>query len=155
MKKIAAIIAVVFFATLCANAQKLVIGSEVEDHKKVESLEWLSEPQNRSSIWIIDFYAANNPTAVSFYDENISRIHSTVGGRAEIVLMTSKGSSEFSSLAERDGSKYAFAIDKKGEFHKLFGVRYIPFTVIVNHKGKILWQGNLSTLSDKIIEKVL
>ncbi len=155
MKKIITLLVLLLLFSFELSAQKLVIGSEVDDHKKIESVKWLSAPQSKSSVWIIDFYASSNPTAAEFYNNNISRIKATTSGRAEIVVITSKSTPEFEALAESDGNSYAFAVDTKGEFHKLLGVRYIPFTVIVNNKGKILWQGNLSTLTDKVIDQVL
>ncbi len=155
MKNLFILVASLLLSIGSVSAQKLVIGSEVDGHKEVTSLEWLSDKPADKSVWIIDFFATNNPTSTDFYDKHLPEVLKVIDGDAKIVVLTTKSTPEFQELAKKDGDKYSFAVDTKGELYKLFGVRYIPFTVIVNHKGKILWQGNLSSLTQDIANKVL
>lgn len=147
----------IFSVLFCANAnaQKLVIGSKVSDHKEVESTQWKNKVKDPQSVWIIDFFSTANPTSVEFYNNHLPSIAEKIGDGAEVVIVTTKETDEFKAIFEQDKDKYAFAVDPKGGLFKLFGVQYLPFTVIVDHKGKILWQGNLSKLDEEIIKDVL
>ncbi len=135
---------------LCA--QKLVIGSKVEGHNELTSLEWIGGTPQKDKTWIIDFFSSANPTAVRFYEEHLPRIRDLAGNKAEIVIVSTKGDDKFFDLANQDGDKYHFVVDNSAALFKLLQVKFIPFTVVIDKNGKILWQGNLSDLDHKIIK---
>ncbi len=155
MKRILAVIALILLSTGSLFAQKLVIGSQVTDHKLVEGVKWYTTPRNPESIWIIDFYSSDNPSSVEFYSRNIDRIYGAVTDNVEIVVLSNKLTDDFKKLIEEDGAKYVFGHDSKATLFKLFGVKYIPYTVVVDNKGKVLWQGDLSKLTDSQLQKIL
>ncbi|MFI3299129.1 MAG: redoxin family protein [Rikenellaceae bacterium] len=135
---------------LCA--QKLVIGSKVEGHNELTSLEWIGGTPQKDKTWIIDFFSSANPTAVRFYEEHLPRVSDLVGDEVEIIIVTTRGDDDFFELASNDGDKYHFVIDGNAELFKLLQVKFIPYTVVIDKNGKILWQGNLSDLDHKIIK---
>ena len=47
------------------------------------------------------------------------------------------------------------ATNENGSVFRLFDVTHVPYAVIVNAKGIIVWAGNPLTLTDKTIEKIL
>ncbi|MCB1123809.1 MAG: redoxin domain-containing protein, partial [Verrucomicrobiae bacterium] len=51
--------------------------------------------------------------------------------------------------------KYPVASDVEDKYGRALNVTYIPFAVIVDAKGKILWSGHSGKLSRKRIENVL
>lgn len=51
--------------------------------------------------------------------------------------------------------KYPVAVDIKDEYGQAIGVTYIPFAVIVNAKGEIIWSGHSGKLTKLRIQKEL
>ncbi len=145
MKKFLIILSLMMATVWSANAQKLVIGSEIDEHAEVTDLQWLTDAPDPGKTWVIDFFSTKNPTAKKYYYENIDEIAKIVGDDAEIIIVTTASSDEFEALALSDGKKCHFAVDPNRTFHKLLGVEYIPYTVVVSAQGELLWQGNLST----------
>ncbi len=143
------------FCTLSAQGQKLVIGSEVDDLSKVTKDQWLSRSASSDKVWVIDFFAVKNPSSMKFYNEELPKVKSNIGDRAEVVIVSSKDSEELSELAAKDGDKYCFVTDSEGKLFKIFDVKYIPFSVVVDSKGTILWQGNISELTKEVLDSIL
>lgn len=143
-------------AVLCAGptaAQKLVIGSRVAAFKPDRELTWLTPPAPDKKGWLIDFYSSKNPSCVKFY-ENLPAIAKSLNGKVPIVIISRTGDDQFKELAERDGSKYYFAVDADGKSHAAFGIQYVPYSVLLNDDNEILWQGNLSKFTEQASTKI-
>lgn len=148
----------VLLLSLCSlqlSAQKYVIGSELPDFKSSKSINWLYDAADLTKLWVIDFYSTKNPTSVKFYSQNVENVNRWFGGRAEIVIFNAGGDDDFLVLAQRDNDRQHFAIDTQGDIFKIFSVIYLPYTVIVDADGVLVWQGNLSTLTGDVAADIL
>ncbi len=136
-----------------ACGQKLVIGSKVPMFKGSGSVVWSPVvPSMDKEFWLVDFVSTFNPTSMRQYQENLPQIKTALGGRANIIVVGSADDLGFVELMERDSDMYYFLLDTRGDFARLFGVQFLPYSVVVDIKGRLLWQGNLG---DLVVDDVL
>ena len=50
---------------------------------------------------------------------------------------------------------YPVGVDREGQFHEALNVKYIPYAVIVDAEGRVVWSGHSGRLSKALIEKSL
>ena len=139
------------FSPVATQAQKLVIGSRVPDFKGVE---WRTLPPRTETPTLIEFYAPGNASSVRFFPKlaEISRRFENI----QIVVLTHGNASGTTadSLPAKYGDRYFIGVDPDGKVYRAFQVRYVPYTVLVNSKGELYWQGNLGNLSATVLERV-
>jgi hypothetical protein len=51
--------------------------------------------------------------------------------------------------------KYATAVEGTPSLHKALGIRAYPYAILVNPKGKIVWRGQPSELTDEFLANFL
>ncbi len=136
-------------------AQKFVIGSKIPEVKNEKNIDWVDSAADISKIWVVDFYSPKNPSAEKFYNENVDRVQKDFGTKAQIVIIIKKDNPDFRDLAKKDGSKFFFAINEDGKIFEALSIKYIPYTVVIDEKNRLLWQGNLSTLTTDVISKII
>lgn len=128
-----------------AGAQKLVIGSRVPSIKGDKDVEWLSSAPTKDKAMLIDFFSTDNPSCIKEY-ALLKPIIEQWEAELDIVIISQGDSPEFRSMVDADGGRYSFALDADGNVFAAYGVRYLPFYMLVNAKGEMIWQGNISTL---------
>lgn len=135
--------------TLSAVAQRqLIIGSKAPSLKDVE---WIDvAPRDTDSPILIEFYQESNPTSVKFL-EKLPPLQQQYGATIAFVVLTSDSRAQAEALS---GRGFFVGYDPKGEVFKDFGVLFTPFTMILDSKGLIHWQGNLSNITTKALESV-
>ncbi len=72
-----------------------------------------------------------------------------------ILAITSEGASDTEKWVESKGAKYAYAYDKADRLGRHFSVRGIPFAVLADATGTVVWKGNPGALNDRTIEAAL
>jgi len=148
MKKILLLAIMAACINQAGLAQKLIIGSKVPDFKGVK---WQSTAPVQGKAKLVEFYSATNPTSAKLYS-NLAGIQSKYSN-IEIIVLYREDNPEMSQLASRDGSKYLFGYDANGTTYDALGVKFLPFTMLIDSKGNLLWQGNLSNINDQVLQK--
>lgn len=138
--------------TIC-TAQKIVVGSRISQFKPDKELVLVSGKKIVDGAMIIDFFSSKNPSCKDFYTQ-LERIAQKTGNNCSILVISSTLDDDFEALSKKDQDKYSFAIDHKGSVFALFAVQYLPYSVALNSQAEVVWQGNLSNLTDDIIEKI-
>lgn len=139
-------------ATLPLPAQRLVIGERVPE-LKVER--WLSDaPSTGNKAVMVEFFHSSNPKSIerlARLDElaRIDRDNLTV-----IVLTREDDPAVTGRLLEGNPSYYA-GYDGAGTAFNSFGARYVPYSVIYDKRGRVLWVGNPSALSNADVERLI
>lgn len=130
------------------SQHQLVIGSKAPSFKDIE---WIEQaPRDTDSPILIEFYQGSNPTSVKLL-EKLPAIEQQYGDRMVFVVLTCESRAQAESLA---GGRYFVGYDPSGDVFKSFGVRFTPFTMIVDSKGLLHWQGNLSNITPKALDSV-
>lgn len=149
MKQLLLMLAIVTLTFEATVAQRqFVIGSKVPSMKDIE---WIDiAPQSTNIPMLIEFYQSSNPTSVKLLDK-LPDLQQSYGSTIAFVVLTGDSRSVAESLS---GRGYFVGYDPQGEVFKNFGVRFTPFTMIVDSKGLLHWQGNLSNITTKALETV-
>ena len=132
-----------------ATSQKLVIGSKTPVFKDVE---WKTAAPGGGKAVLVEFYQSSNHTSESLYSK-LADIHSKYSNNVDIVVLTRENNAMIDRLIDSDGQKYSFAYDPDGKTYEAFGVKFVPFTMLIDSKGSMLWQGNLSNITGQVLQK--
>lgn len=133
------------------SAQKLVIGSETPSFKSLkDDISWLTRKPGTLPL-LIDFYQPSNPTCV----DNLARllkIAESNRGVIDVVVLTREQDDKLKELF----GKVCVGVDTTSNgFFKKCHVQYLPYTMIVDEKSRLLWHGILNALSDEMLEERL
>ncbi|WP_294599785.1 hypothetical protein [uncultured Rikenella sp.] len=139
--------------SIATQAQKLVIGSRVPDFKGVE---WSTLPPRAEAPMLIEFYAPENATSARFFPRlaEIRHRHGNGNRGIQIVVLTRKAGAVTDSLKAKYGERYFIGSDPDGKVYRAFHVQYVPYTILVDSKGELYWQGNLGNLPASVLERV-
>ncbi len=152
MKKYGWIVVFLLGMSVSASAQKLVIGQRAPDLRVGQYLSGGPVLED-VPLWIEFFYSAGKPSLdrLPALDELARRYE----GRLQVVALSREAADQVEPLIR--GKEYAFAVglDEEGKTFQSFGVEYVPFSVLLDAKGKVCWYGNPVRLDQKTIDAVL
>lgn len=138
------------FAT---RAQEIVIGERVPDFRPTE---WLgahpSEDDRRATLLV--FYHTESQPCV----ESLPHIDSLARSMEQVrVIMVAMEAKEriAPSLARYMSERFYVAIDRSGRVFSNYGIRYVPFGVLVDSKGRAQWIGNPTLATPESIKRNL
>lgn len=152
MKKLL-VLSLALLAAGTAFAQKLVIGSRIPDLKAVQ---WLTAAPGAEVPMLIEFYDPDNASSVRFFPKlaDVKRKYGNGGSGVQIVVLVAQPGPAAEQLRRDYGDRYCIGVDPDGKVYRSFNVRFLPYTILVNSKGELYWQGNLGNLTDEVLRKV-
>ena len=120
------------------HAQRLVIGERVPD---LNITQWLNgAPVSDGKAVMVEFYHSSNPKGAERLAQ-LDELAKSYGDRLAVIVVTrEKNDAVISSLLGGNPS-YRVGYDGDGS------ARYVPYSVIYDKRGRILWVGNPSSLS--------
>lgn len=141
-----------------AFAQKIVIGSRIPDFRGVQ---WLTAApagpgSGQTAPMLVEFYDPDNATSARFFPKlaDIKSRHGNGASGIQIVVLAAREGPAADKLLKECGDRYYIGTDPDGKVYQSFNVRFLPYTILVNSKGELYWQGNLGNLTDEVLGKV-
>lgn len=131
-----------------AGAQSPVIGERPE--LRVTYLD--SKPSGGPML--VEFYVSRSPSS----EERIralSKMASDYSGQLNVVLVTREGNDVIESHFRGKNYPFHVALDDNDRTFKAFGVQYLPYAVMLDSRGRVVWFGNPTTLDDNTIKQAL
>lgn len=133
------------------HAENVIIGEKV--------------PQLSIDKWLMDIQpSATEYTCVLFYHseselcrKSLRRVKHMVMNNPSmnlIIITKEKYGDAGVALTEHLEDRVGVAFDDNGRTFRTFGVKFIPFCVIHNKKGRTTWCGNALSLEEKTLEKI-
>lgn len=147
--KLLLLLSFVLVCTMPLRAQRLVIGSKAPSLKSVEWLGDTPEVGGGKAI-LVEFYQSSNPSSVKFF-EKLGPINDKYGSKMMIVVL---GRDSRDAMLELTDLPYFVGFDAGGAAYSAYGVRFTPFTMLVDSKGNVAWMGNLGNITDAVLEGV-
>lgn len=151
MKRILSI-AALLLAALPLSAQRLVIGERAPE-LKVER--WLSAaPVAGTKAVMVEFFHSANQSSV----ERLARLDELARNNKDkltVIIVTKESDPAVTGRLLEGNPSYYSAYDGGGAAFTSFGARYVPYAVIFDKRGRVLWVGNPSSLSDNDIATIL
>lgn len=129
-------------------SQKLVIGSQ---RPSMRGIQWQNKSPKLNKPLLIEFYHHDNSSSREFLDL-LSEIKQQSRGNLEIVILTRDGGKSLAHLNQYYGDEYLIGYDPTGAVFSSFGVKYIPYSILSDRKGNLLWIGNLSSFDMDLLK---
>lgn len=153
MKRTIFLTLVALVASLAVRAQEIIIGERVPDFRPTE---WLgaqpSEDDRRATLLV--FYHTESQPCVETLPHIDSLARAMKNERVIVVAMEPKERIA-PSLARYMSERFYVAIDLSERVFKSYGIRYVPFGVLVDPKGRAQWIGNPKLATSESIKRNL
>lgn len=150
MKKILVLL-LFALAMPCAalRAQRIALGERAPEIRPAAWLEGRAPAE--APMTYVEFYSAACPSG----EASLKQLHaltSKFGTKLRVIVVTrDKEEAVGPALAPYLAPRFAVALDPQGRIFTAYGVSYIPFGVLLDARGRALWQGNTRQLTEETI----
>ena len=146
------ILGVLLFSS-ALQAQRLVIGEKAPE---VRISEWYAArtPAMANRPFLVDFFLSSNDRCVANLAK-LEALHTTYGGRLNVIAVSREESDKVAPFVEGKGYGFYIGRDEGDKTFTNYGVRFVPFAALVDARGRLVWTGNVASLTDDIIDKAL
>lgn len=152
MKKIVLLILLSFTAVFALKAQKLVIGEKAPD---LRIKEWLSDKKAAdNTVKLVEFFHTSSKQCSSRLN-GLNSLAKKYPGQLSVVLVAKESVDKIRPIVTPANKEFAIGIDDAGKTFDHYGVQFVPFSVLIDKKGRVVWFGNPASLTDDTIEKAL
>lgn len=134
-----------------ATAQKLMIGEKAPELKVKE---WINQRPTQNTARLIEFYHSSDQKSQARLAA-LDAYAKKFGGLLSIVLISREDKASIQSSALSQPRAYAVGADDEGKTFAAYSVQYVPFSVLVDPKGKVVWFGNPANLEESTISGAL
>ncbi len=139
-------------SALSASAQRVALGERIP---KIKAEAWLNDKSpEKSEFTYIEFaHSRTTPCLRTFL--KMQNDNTRFGEHLRGVIITKEPPEQISTTLREIASDYInIAFDTEGDIFRQFGVRYVPFGIIIDHKRRALWFGNPDTLNEDFFSKI-
>lgn len=150
MRKVIVLMAALLLA-LPGFGQRLIIGEKAPDFR---ASEWLNNhtPAGKKNILIEFFHSPSEPSLRRLPElDALARRYPQM----EVIVVSREPKEKLAPLFESGNYAFFIAIDEGGRTFTNYGIQFIPFSVLLDSRGRVLWFGNSSQLTDDIINQLL
>lgn len=151
MKRLLLFVCLLGMVFTAAATSKFAIGDRAPELRIKEYLTGGPKADNLPKL-IEFFHSASAPSL-----ERLPALSDLAGqykGKLNVIVI-SRESSDALRRAVGDNPSFFAAVDDGGKTFAAYDVQYVPFAVIVDSKGRIVWLGNPGTLSVEELQKYL
>lgn len=138
-------------ASATAAAQKLVIGQRAPEFKAAA---WLTEKPAGDKAQLLVFYHSSSKPATDQLG-GLDGLAKKYAGKLNVTVLARETEEKVRPLVLDCPRNYYVALDDNGKTFSNFGVQYIPFSVLADARGQVLWFGNPAQLDGKTLESLL
>lgn len=151
MKKILLLTAAVLALSSTA-AQRVVVGEKTPD---IKISEWLAgKPADSSLPTLLEFFHSSSRQSIDRLPL-LEEYAAGYEGQLNVVVVTREPEDLVSNTLLPAPRKYYVAFDDGIKTFENYGVRYVPYGVLIDSRGRVAWFGNPVSLDRATIEKVL
>lgn len=151
MKRFILSIILVLFAANGLIAQNIVIGERAPDLKVKE---WLGPKPAEGLPRLIEFFYSSSAPSLDRLAP-LDKLATKYASKMSVVLIAKESREKIMEVVKPSTRKFSTALDDAGKSFSSYGVQFVPFSVLVDSRGKVLWMGNSASLTDQEIEKYL
>lgn len=134
-----------------ANAQKLTIGEKAPE---LQISEWLTDRPSGNKARFVNFFHSSSGESAAVLSK-MDEFARDFAGRMGVVIVGREDKDKVRSAVMKNSPKYHVALDDGGKTFSNFGVKFVPFGVLIDERGKVLWFGNPAQLDRQALEKLL
>lgn len=150
MKKLILTAVFAIAAIASSSGQKLMIGEKAPDLKIKE---WINQSPSQGTVRLIEFFHSTDEQSrerLSVLDDYANKYSGLT-----VILVAREDKAAVESAAQPSSRPFPVGIDDDGKTFSAYSVQYIPFSVLVDEKGRVIWFGNSSSLQESSISNAL
>lgn len=150
MKKLLMTTLFAIAAIASSSGQKLMIGEKAPE---LRIKEWINQSPSHGTVKLIEFFHSANDqsrdqlAALDDYARKYSDL--------TIILVAREDKAVVEDAVRPSSRGFAVGLDDGGKTFSAYSVQYVPFSVLVDEKGKVIWFGNSSSLKESSISNAL
>lgn len=150
----------VLFALLVTSARAgfvdLVNGVSVGKELPAHELRFLgTAPATKGKVVLIDFWATWCAPCLKAMPE-LAKIHADYQSRGLVVVsVTKEAANVVEEFLKRQPLTQAVALDVGGKLNSALRIKAIPYAIMVDRRNKIIWRGQPSELTPKVLDALL
>ena len=146
------ILTLALLASLTLSAQRVEVGARAP---RIRGVEWISdEPEKHERAMMVEFFHSTNEDCRNHID-HLNALASDYRHEMDVVMLTREPAEQVAYMLLHEYQFFYVATDESGDVFRSFGVNHVPYAVIINPRGTIVWVGNPLTLDKKTIKKLL
>ena len=139
------------WCSLDAIAQNIIIGERVPE---MRIKQWLMDLQPESTDYTcLVFHHSESPLCRQCLD-NIKQLSDRFGNINVVIITKESYSKAGTTLTQHLDDRIGVAFDDNGRTFRAFGVKFIPYCIITNHKRRAVWCGNGNLLNAQILQEI-
>lgn len=141
----------VFLAFLCFN-----LFSNVNSQVQISNLiqENYINKSESPKLYYVDFWATYCGPCI-FVSKQLNVLQKQFPKDLYIISLTKENPELIRKFIEKNPTNLAVAIDYKGKAFDDFNVSFMPYGVLFNAKGRVLWKGKAAEMNSKMVNKYL
>lgn len=112
-----------------------------------------SEPYQPGRPAVIEFWATWCPPCRQSIPHLNSLYHRSAGS-LQIIGITKEDAVTIETFRQKTPMKYSVAVDSSGGLARHFGVRGIPFALLVDAQGIVRWSGHPMELNETLVKSL-
>ena len=145
-----------FLVLLCLPSKGLAQRPEVGMRAPyIHGVEWISDsPERSGKARMVEFFHSSNDECRE-HIEHLNALACYYRNDMEVVMLTREPSEQVAGMLLHEYQYFYVATDESGDMFRAYGVSHVPYAVIINRKGVIVWCGNPMILNDSEIKKLL
>ena len=137
---------------LHAQSPKLIVGERAPELK---ILEWLTAPPAAGGTTrLVEFFHSSSRPSVDRLAV-LDALAKKYAGRVTVVVIAREPKDKIAPFFGAQPHAFSIALDDGGKTFTAYNVQFVPFSVVIDGRGKLRWFGNPSDLTDAIIENNL
>lgn len=141
------IIAMLTATAWTLDAQRLSIGERVPE---LNISKWLTEaPSLDGKAVMVEFFHSSNQKSIDRL-RTLDDLARKGGNKLAVVVVTKEDSPEVGAMLTEGAPAYSVGYDTGSTFPD-FEARYVPYAVLYDRRGRILWVGNPTTMKNEDI----
>lgn len=152
MKKIFALLLLLSLCAGPAGAQSLMIGERMPD---LPAMEWLDgRMPRRRPFTVIEFFDSSNEACIRSleYTHRLTRKYDT---KLHAIVVMRPDDEAGAKLAEEYlGEGVSIGVDTRYEAFAACGVCFVPFTVLVDGRQRVIWMGETRRLDEAEFQRL-
>ena len=153
MKRVLLLLTVVFCTLGASHAQNIVIGERAPELKSVT---WLaSRNPAAADLSYRDFFHSAYIGCTAARDA-LRDLSNKLGAKQRIIIITQEDSEKIAPiLTPYISERIGVALDHDKKVFGSFGVDFVPFSVLIDAKNRVLWMGNPQSMTSSFIQKIV
>ena len=135
-----------------ATAQRLVIGERAPEIRVSSWLEGRSAATTGKAVLVNFFHSSNEQCIRDLAKlDGFSRAHSGLN----VLVITKETLDKVAPYVSGKGYGFYVGMDEDSKTFNAYGVRFVPFSALLDARGRLVWTGNPGSLTDEIINRAL